>query len=652
MNKIYPIILAMLMVSAIGAYTTHIDAPAVLLNRDNGILTSFYLNVTPGDGSVTITGPSSIGEDTNESAASAVLYATNYLGVNESMYNFTYTVKNSSSISGPSAGAAMAVLAVAALEHRQLYPNFSMTGTVALNGTVGQIGGVYDKAEAAARAGKKFLLVPWAASGSFEDEIYYIAQETWNIPLIEVANVSQALPYAFGQLSPSTLSLNVTANYAIASLPTANLTCTSCNMTAFWTLANYTFATVNNSESAIGSNYAPVKAELSANLQEYKELAQKGYLYSAADLSFLDYVRYPYVLDNSANATSTNAQEVIDNLSGFCRSLTPPTMTDKNYEYVVSGEIRQAWAISNLKGVQEALNVSEDSDDVLDVITSVADSAGWCNAAKQMYSTAATIGGTPVNTSASIKQQASDFLNNPNVPTGIYSEAALLDYDQGRYAAALYDSIYAEQLETAIPANEPVITNATVYSNESNLNAGAWPVQFGNQALFYIYQADNSKNATYKKAYQEDAYSVFQLALGLDSIDKQLYSSFIYNTSSQPTGVHNSTNSTYYNVTPAGLTSLQSQINQIYYVMLALIVILFIILIVLLLHLLRPHHDAPSQQPVQQSQTHNELPIRQEETGATEEPAAPLKPATPAPRQTKQPRRRTRRSKSQRAQAP
>lgn len=63
---------------------------------------------------------------------------------------------------GPSAGLAFVTGIVSALTGRAVKPGFAMTGEVALHGEVGAVGGVPHKVRAAARAGRKVVLVPTA----------------------------------------------------------------------------------------------------------------------------------------------------------------------------------------------------------------------------------------------------------------------------------------------------------------------------------------------------------------------------------------------------------------------------------------------------------------------------------------------------------
>jgi uncharacterized protein len=63
-------------------------------------------------------------------------------------------------VDGPSAGAATTIAVLAALENKQIKPHVYITGTIQEDGSIGEVGGVYYKTEAAAKKGAKLMLVP------------------------------------------------------------------------------------------------------------------------------------------------------------------------------------------------------------------------------------------------------------------------------------------------------------------------------------------------------------------------------------------------------------------------------------------------------------------------------------------------------------
>ena len=137
-----------------------IRAPAVIITNNTGSLTNISVVVTSGNGFVNVTGPRIVGASTLESAYTAAMYASNYTDHNFSHYNFTYSILNAGdNVSGPSAGAAMTILAISAITNKQIRNDFTMTGAISPNGSIGEIGGVYDKAGAAKNNAMQFILV-------------------------------------------------------------------------------------------------------------------------------------------------------------------------------------------------------------------------------------------------------------------------------------------------------------------------------------------------------------------------------------------------------------------------------------------------------------------------------------------------------------
>jgi predicted S18 family serine protease len=67
-------------------------------------------------------------------------------------------------VDGPSAGAATTIAVLAALGNRRIKPDVYITGTIEEDGSIGQVGGVYYKTEAAAKKGAKLMLVPQGQS--------------------------------------------------------------------------------------------------------------------------------------------------------------------------------------------------------------------------------------------------------------------------------------------------------------------------------------------------------------------------------------------------------------------------------------------------------------------------------------------------------
>lgn len=99
--------------------------------------------------------------DTQQSIQTAKEVAQNISGVDAGKINLVYMIStNASLVGGPSAGAALTIATIAALENKTLDKSVMITGTVNPDGTVGQVGGILEKAKAAKQAGTRLFLVP------------------------------------------------------------------------------------------------------------------------------------------------------------------------------------------------------------------------------------------------------------------------------------------------------------------------------------------------------------------------------------------------------------------------------------------------------------------------------------------------------------
>jgi uncharacterized protein len=99
--------------------------------------------------------------DTQQSIQTARGVAQNLTGIDAGSINLVYMIDtNATIVEGPSAGAALAVATIAALENRTLAPDVMITGTINPDGTIGQVGGILEKAKAAKQVGASLFLVP------------------------------------------------------------------------------------------------------------------------------------------------------------------------------------------------------------------------------------------------------------------------------------------------------------------------------------------------------------------------------------------------------------------------------------------------------------------------------------------------------------
>ena len=575
-----------------------LTAPAVILGTDGGRVTQITLTITTGTGNVVVTGPESVANDTLQSAVTAAEYASKYLSRNFSSYNFNYSINDSySNVSGPRAGAAMTVLAISAFTNEPPVRNFTMTGTISPDGTIGEIGGVYNKADASKAYGARFMLVPYASNGSFEDSLYVLSQGTFNLPLVEVSNITDAVKYALH--GASTKGAEVTypgpENYTLGSLRPGNQSCTSCNMSIFNRLANFTFNITQSEISSIQRpNLSSAAADLSSTLNSSEQIASKGYLYAGADLAFLDYINAFFFSHNMVNATS--GLSLISSIQNKCISIMPPQLTTSNYEYVLSGEVRQGWGNYTISGVIGQYNTTGmENDEVLAAVSVAAEANAWCSASSELYNLSASAGGTYVSISPNLYTIASQrmvsmdsYYKNASVASSygvsLYFVNAETAFKNGNYPVAIIDADYAIAMHNASSLSqlEPIGKILNISSTiVQNSTFGAWATQFALESKLYSQEALlHSSNSSAMHYYADQAYSSALFAKALSN-DTMLIHDNLIQLSGQAAG---SEPGQAVSSTQAGqdLAQLQAINNRLYYILLTVAAIFIVNMVILI----------------------------------------------------------------------
>jgi uncharacterized protein len=183
----------------------------------NGVSTPLIVESKPGNGkALTNVDKLLFWVDTQYSIQLAKAIAENVTKINASNYDLIYSIEsNASIIGGPSAGGTLTVATIAVLKNEKLRNDVVMTGTINEDGTIGEIGGVLEKAKAAKDVGAKLFLVPkgqgeqtylqpnetCTRKGSFifcettYKEITVNIGKDAGIPVIEVSNITEAYKY-------------------------------------------------------------------------------------------------------------------------------------------------------------------------------------------------------------------------------------------------------------------------------------------------------------------------------------------------------------------------------------------------------------------------------------------------------------------------
>lgn len=208
------------------AKTIKIYAPAVARTSlgEKGVLIEITITLLhPGSGRVYVSTMPLTEVDMQASLYTAAKVAHELAGIPFSEYDYLIYIKSPAVIvGGPSASAYVAVAIYALLANLTLQKDVSMTGFIAPDGSIGPVGGILEKIEAAASIGVKTFLVPVGQTVDYQLKIVTrkigpftlstvvrekvnvaeVARKKWGIKVVEVWNLEQAIEYFTGKAFP------------------------------------------------------------------------------------------------------------------------------------------------------------------------------------------------------------------------------------------------------------------------------------------------------------------------------------------------------------------------------------------------------------------------------------------------------------------
>jgi len=201
---VFVLLLFSLSVVAQGDDAFHLKLLAVQENGDNfvGSDADLYLELKEGHGRVFLETKPATKIDTQISTRYAKEIACNHFKLNCDQYDFIYTIKsNSNIIGGPSAGAAISALTTIAVLDLKYDESITITGTINSGGTVGPVGGVKEKLEAASKAGLKKVIIakgsglpyPGIENLSTRLDLVEYGKENLSLEVIEVLDIDEVV---------------------------------------------------------------------------------------------------------------------------------------------------------------------------------------------------------------------------------------------------------------------------------------------------------------------------------------------------------------------------------------------------------------------------------------------------------------------------
>ncbi len=431
-----------------------IKVPAVD-SSGKGILTSVEASVKPGSGAVYLDVEPFISVETQESAKLAVKIAGEQAGIDTRFYDvFFKVVANTELIDGPSGGAAFTLLAYAEFAGKQIRSDFSSTGTIEPDGSIGPIGGVLEKAYAARDNKLKVFAVPMDQGIQNGVDLTKM-QGKWNMQVVEVSNIVDLIPVAFSQEGTF---VNVTRRErAPLVLPVFN---SSSSVEPMSEIARTQLTALRDLNKALSSKNTEEALVVSSavdeqlNLSEY--LLDNGFYYSAANLAFVTKIGVESFLlgDVSKKDFEARLDLLLSELNQSFEQKFSSVYKQKtldNWEWVEGAEVRYLWARARASEVKEKLSLVSSPASLLEDYYSA---VNWLVAVEQLSKIAGErTGGVqamPVN-----EFEARDYLKTLLDQAGAavnqsadseaqwHYEIALNAFQDGDYLSTQIDSCFA-----------------------------------------------------------------------------------------------------------------------------------------------------------------------------------------------------------------
>lgn len=186
----------------------------------DGTVMTIEVSTHAGTGLVLVNTAIPTGVDFQSSAKISAEVAEKYLQIDLSDTDIIFSItadenEHLQAVDGQSAGAAMTVLLISSLQNKKLNDDVIMTGTINPDMSIGLVGGISEKSDAAGKYGAKTFLVPNKQGVIFVEEcnenqtgnfIYRscsseqkllspITEEKYGMKTIEVSNIKDALLY-------------------------------------------------------------------------------------------------------------------------------------------------------------------------------------------------------------------------------------------------------------------------------------------------------------------------------------------------------------------------------------------------------------------------------------------------------------------------
>ncbi|MFA5745814.1 MAG: S16 family serine protease [archaeon] len=567
MNKkiIFVFIFLILMSTSIFAYLPKAQMKIFAVNSTNtGMDANLVIEIKPGTGKVFSNVNAQVGSTTQESERNAVNAAERINPEAKDKYDYFFEIQSvASSIDGPSAGAAMALLITSMLNDKDLSGKVSITGTITEDGYVGDVGGIAAKAKKANDVGIKLFMIPAGSrrqaitndSGNSQlVDLPEYAYTTWGLKVVEVETIEDIKKYAVMDIA--NIDINNTAaiekdeyipetiEYSVALTPMRGIV--DKYLIDANNILSRTEDSINNSkikDSSIVQSLLSLVDYSKEAITQAKKYSANNYMYTAANEAFLaktylitidEIVNNPSIMSEDSTIYNLRIQEVenkitlTENRSKFC-SLD-------RLEWCISAKQRIVWAKNKIKNIKASPSAtSAPVDKIMDYSYALA----WIEIANDFLDAGMNNNSPNFVESSEFKDLAQKYIVDIENEIVLLDAAAAKDedilrrlnaaktnYEMGWYVTALYDAASAKGILLSrkevdkesfdenvflISYNELSILK-TPKANSESINV--WSKLYYDHGLFYYknYLYYKNKNTTKADGAIKTAYSVVSLS--------------------------------------------------------------------------------------------------------------------------------------------
>ncbi len=534
-----------------------------------GLVATLGIKIEPGTGKIWSAVTPLVGTATQNAERTAVMVAQREAKKNGN-YDYKFSIDSSASVvDGPSAGAAMTLLTASMLSDQPLPGNVSLTGTISESGSVGVVGGIYEKAKEASRTGTKLFLIPKGEAvqtvrlpeGVKSVNILDYAPKNWGMKVVEVRTIGEAMKVAHSKIED--IDVNSDASQAIPEFVPEKLTLDP-RLGEFKLLTtNYikkTKQASNSARQALSSSLIEdgslihdmleILNNADQTLSRADILNEQNYLYSAANFAFLarvnakiveDVSSDPKILEADSDSLDIKLVELRRELGDFEEQLGGDVPKD-GAEWFASAQQRfsysrnaverlSAWQIVVVGGGDE-----EKRQAALERLRDYEFAKAWLDVAKDFYALAKSADNFVMRQSG-LRPDAQGLISEAEilvfaVPEGDPAkqdiqrrfEAAKSEFDMNWFEAAMYDAASAKALASAEKdtngiGNTPLrdmlekkIAQVDSVARDSNARPG-WPGLYLAHAKYFLSSANYYENAGQPEIAQDNMRSGYGLAL-------------------------------------------------------------------------------------------------------------------------------------------